>query len=270
MERVLIPVDFTDSALNGAAYAVDLFRMADSAFTLTNAFLDAAIADPLMLSATPGLLETTRRQMKEFEGRLRAIAQVPMGSLSTDVRPGTLSLALSEQLAHPGYSFVVMGSRRRHTALFGSQVADAVMNVRAPLIVVPDGYRFDGLRHILLASDQGPMAPAAFNPLLRVAWSHGAHITILRVEERTAAGVALNPDPVYQAVFGGVAHGFHAVGDPDVTQAIEKQADRRRVDMVAVLHRRKGLIGELFDRSISKQLALHTQVPLLVLPLPHG
>jgi nucleotide-binding universal stress UspA family protein len=70
---------------------------------------------------------------------------------------------------------------------------------------------------------------------------------------------------VYDELLADVPYTVMELGDDDVAQALSDTAERQHMDLVAVLHRHRSLLDGLFHASVTKQLALHSSIPLLVL-----
>jgi hypothetical protein len=51
----------------------------------------------------------------------------------------------------------------------------------------------------------------------------------------------------------------------EVTDAIEKQIEENHVDMLVMAKHSRSFFDRLFHRSLSKKMAYHTKIPLLVL-----
>ncbi len=59
--------------------------------------------------------------------------------------------------------------------------------------------------------------------------------------------------------------GYTSTAGDDVALALSNVTERDNMDLVVVLHRHMGILEGLFHGSITKHLAMHTRIPLLVL-----
>lgn len=90
---------------------------------------------------------------------------------------------------------------------------------------------------------------------------------IVRVTDPERAGEEVG-DSAYDALLGAVPHSHHFISGENVNTALHDLADQSEADMVVVLHRKRGLFEQLFHRSTSTKLAMHTHIPMLVLQEP--
>lgn len=60
---------------------------------------------------------------------------------------------------------------------------------------------------------------------------------------------------------------IHYINHPDTIEAINIFAKEHRVNIIITLHEQQTGLVHLFHKSASKKLALHSQIPLLVIPV---
>jgi len=65
--------------------------------------------------------------------------------------------------------------------------------------------------------------------------------------------------------FEGIDHQFLPSTDHHLENGILNFVEERSCDVLVMIHHHYGVIEQLFHKSAAKQLALHTNVPLLVL-----
>jgi len=66
-------------------------------------------------------------------------------------------------------------------------------------------------------------------------------------------------------LFVGIEHSFKFIEDNDVEKGILKFVNDNNIDLLAVISRKRGFFERLFHKSISKKLAMHANVPILIL-----
>lgn len=267
MKRILIPTDFSPGSLNACAYALDLFGSTGATYTLVHSYMDPLPGYANLVEMSSVLYVSSVEGLAEFSKRFRTLKGGADALLDTQVVYGPLSTSLMPVCKQRDIDMIVMGTQGATTGseLFGSNAGDLAKMSTVPVLIVPNGARFKGLRNILFADDHVRVEPFAMRPLVKLAEQHAARITIAHVLRNEAE----EPDPKviadYEEAFAQVAHVFTDAQGPDVALALSEVAERDRSDMVAVLHRHAGLLESLFHGSVAKQLAMHTHVPLLVL-----
>lgn len=266
MHHILLPTDFSENAMHAARYAARLLGVEGTTFTLLHTYLDA---DPTVTSWA-GMAEELYRAamegMKEWEERIRGMEEFRGAAIQAEVLYGPLPAMLADLGEERGADLVVMGTLGHTGAgILGSNAVAVVKQGRLPVVVVPGKARTGPVGRILFADDQRGLAQADMGMLLHLARRHRSEVLlahVLRNKEEV-------PDPEVIAAFdtllNGIPHRFIAEEGKDVAAVIDLLADKEGADMTAVLHRHSGFLEGLFRVSTAKRLALHTDLPLLVL-----
>lgn len=55
------------------------------------------------------------------------------------------------------------------------------------------------------------------------------------------------------------------VQNENVINGIDDYVSKHKTDIIAMATHRRSLLGKIFDRSLTKQMAYHTRIPLLAL-----
>ncbi|MBK9597535.1 MAG: universal stress protein [Flavobacteriales bacterium] len=67
------------------------------------------------------------------------------------------------------------------------------------------------------------------------------------------------------AALKGIKHRYITVHGASVVDTVNDMASGGRIQLVAMIHRKRGFLDGLFHSSTAKRMALHTKLPLLVL-----
>lgn len=269
MAHVLIPTDLSPNALNAAVYAVHLFGDEDSTFTLVNTYILPltmvdAVPPPIAnvaLASTEGLdtaaadlqaalpdHEPTISRVSEYGEVADVLAQLEDGSPAPDV------IVMGTQ-----------GSSGLERILMGSNTAAVIKRLRTPVLAIPQQAKYTVPRRIVLADDGGRVDKATLKILVDIARWSKAEVMIVHVipEDRTSEDDLSGSG--YDLLLGAIPHTYHSVSGDNVMVALHDLADQSDADMVVVLHRHRGIFEQLFHRSVSTRLAMHTHIPMLVL-----
>ncbi|MBZ0204959.1 MAG: universal stress protein [Flavobacteriales bacterium] len=266
MVNILLPTDFSDNSFHAGAYAARLFGTKDVSYTLVHTYLDADPSITPWAGMGPELYKAAAEGMRDWEERLRVSGLFGKEPLATEVIYGPLQSMLNDLGKERKADLVVMGTQGRSGAgLLGSNAAAMVKHSNFPVLVVPNKTEVRSVSRILFADDQKGVEVAGTRMLLHIALSAGAEIILAHVL-RHKDDV---PDPeiiaMYEELLQAVPHRFMATEGEDVAGAIDYLAEQEGADMIAVLHRHTGFFEGLFKTSTAKRLALHTNVPLLVM-----
>lgn len=267
MARILIPTDFSDDSMHAATYAVDLFGRKGNQYTLLHTFVDAAVDPYLSVSFTNELMQAAEDGLRLFTDRF--VRSTGAEGVEQRVLYGNLAPAVSDMFRDDHSDLVVMGKRGRSRAIsFGSSVVDVIKHARASVLVVPERASKVELKHILLADDHEEIFPSDLALLRRIALMKKAEVLVAHMEMELVEGQDHWSNALYEIALEGVPHSFTTAHGREPVHGLEHMAHQRRMDMIVILHRHLGLLEGLFHHSTAKELALGTDLPLLV--LQHG
>ena len=263
MLRILLPTDFSSNAMHAANYALQLFGKSEATYILMHAQHDPAYVDEMGYSMVPELLEAAEDRLVV---RAEHFAKTTGAIVESHLLFGILDVVVEEFVSEQGADVVVMGKRgRTGSALFGSNTADVIRSSSVPVVAVPDKASLDPLHRILLAADQNEVAPANFALLRTIALRHQAEVLVTHVEMDVPAGAAHWSEGLYELALQDVPLTFLEGFGHDIADGLERTANESKAGMIAILHRHLGSFDRLFHRSLAKEMALGTELPLLVL-----
>lgn len=264
MTRILLPTDFSETAEKAAHFAMDLYGTHDVHYTLVNCYAIQAYPDPLLPNLTMLAAEDSRTGLEEVEGRLLKHADnVQLGKVSTF---GSLPETINEIEATDGADLVVMGTQGKDSnPLFGRIASTVVKRAHLPVITVPSHWEPEPIKRILLPMDSEPFDAATFLPLIDLVKRCGAEVLVAHVRTNAVSfSRGLDHAAIGEAL-KEVKHRYITVHGTDVVDTVNELIAGSRFQLVAMVHRKRGFLDGLFHISTAKQMALHTQLPLLVL-----
>ena len=68
-----------------------------------------------------------------------------------------------------------------------------------------------------------------------------------------------------QEMLAGLKPNYHFITNKDIDEGIIDFAEKNHIDLLIVLPKRHGLLDKLVHRSHTKQLVLHSHVPVMAL-----
>lgn len=280
MKSILVPVDFSEPSSEALRVAIDLAGRYQAVIKLmhvqgvpmTDPYAEVATAEVDAL-LEEHLHERLQRVIKTMgEGNAELAAAIKAIEFRTVVRTGFAAGEISRLAQEEEADWIVMGTRGAggiSGALFGSVTAAVVGRADRPIVAVPHGVKAAPFRHIACALD----TPLAEGELLRdlddLAGRCGADLTFLHVvEEQNVAtsGVIAGSLSAYKSMHGrGEAKGEVITGH-DVEEALAAYCEENEVDLLVMIRERHPFLQKLIHRSMTRRLAMHTQVPLLIFP----
>ncbi len=267
--KILIPIDFSDCALNALRYALHLWEKMKGEIILYHAFHipiggDATFfVDAEMVKQRE---QSLQKRMLEIGDKITKLKSLPHQYLTSMAMP---TEGILKTIREHNIDLIVMGTKgANHLSdeWLGSTTYNVVRKASCPVIAVPEFMKGFYLKEIALASDLHPLDnPSAFSFLRNLAKQFDARIHILHIHphpehisiEQGEEAVVLDK------IFHSIPHTYHFPDGTDVEEELQRFIQAHSIDMLAMIPRKHNLLERLLIRRITKKMTLHTEIPLL-------
>jgi nucleotide-binding universal stress UspA family protein len=273
MNSILVPTDFSDTAMNAGCYAVSLAcDLGIQKIILYNAYQAPMSADPSMpavqLFDIDVLKKTSEDGLDKFRSDLQASCNRPM-LFETKSEFQLLTGGVEELCKHEEIDAIVMGvtgGSKVEEVLIGSNTVSVAKHVTVPVFIIPMHAAYKRLNQVLLACDfkkvVNTMPVQSIRNVLDVT---KAKLHILNVSEKQT-----KPDEAFESLlldtlFQGYDPEYHFIHDTHFTEAINHFADSNEIDLIITIPKKHGLFEGLFRKSHTKSLVFHSHLPLMVI-----
>ncbi|MGC4034594.1 MAG: universal stress protein [Chitinophagaceae bacterium] len=257
MKTVIIPVDFSETSLNAARYAADMFTgKAGTTVILYHMF------EKDKESVTAGqYLESLKAELLE------------KGVASVDIvkEEGSHLIDCLGRLAYQkAATLILMGITEkeewRQLIMTSNTVKMAEQNI-CPVMIIPPQAKYSGINNIALTSDFKDVDATTpvlaiktvleiFNANLHIVNVDNEHYVSLTEEYLTERAKMLK-------LFAEFKPEFYFIGMNDFFEAIEQFAKDRNIDIIVIIPKNHTFMNSVFSARHTKKLAYHTSVPLL-------
>lgn len=263
MKTIIAPVDFSVTSANAIAFAAELAKRSAADLLVVHVLPKGANED----AATDKLKTLESGLKKSYGSELKCETAVVRGNLVAAVR---------EMIAARQPDLLVMGTKGAtglKRILIGSNTVNVIAKTKFPVLIIPEAARFEnfnrkGKSKIVLATDLDllknehsldilkEIALMLVEPKVRVlsVRPKSANLTMLKRMVRDQLVSFFNPEIESEriTVFSG-----------NVMDGIDFYLGKNKdAGLVAMIARDSGF---LIQRHFTRQMASHTQLPLLVL-----
>lgn len=271
MKKILVPTDRSENAKHALSYGLQLFKGQEVEFILFQSFeIPTYTADMPMPVDVIGAEELQHVLEKDVD-ELRKKHQGSGFVFTAKVEIGSLSFNVDELASELNIDLVLMGTKGASglaAAIIGTNTVDVIQAATCPVLAVPEQAAIVQPKNILFATDnKGLSDPEIIAPLKEIAEHFNAHVHLMNVLDEgkmttvDEAVASLKLDHLLRKV----QHTFHFENSDDKAQAIEDYLNTHNIDLLAVIPRKNNFFDAIFHRSVTRKLALHTQVPLLAM-----
>ncbi len=257
MQTVIVPVDFSETSLNAARYAIQLLTGHYGVnMILHHVYEKAAQADEATAK-----LESLKEELRQS------------GIVKTEVlaEQGSDFIGELEKLArHRSADLVIMGITGRSPigqSLMGSNTLKMLEKKVCPVLIIPAESQYRDVKNVLLTSEfKNVVSNTPSVPIKKVLKTFRPQLHILNVD--SSHYVALTE--AYQdeksklrEMFEAFNPEFYFMGLHDVSEAISQFAEDKKIDFIIVVHREQSLFSRLFVKSHTKKLVYQSTIPVL-------
>ncbi|MGJ7033373.1 universal stress protein [Niabella hirudinis] len=284
MKKILVLTDFSENAAHAVHYALRLapFWQIEE-LALLHVYEPPVLlrSDPpgsIGIEGTTGLMDYTLmteqaavlkesglEKMSALEAQLAA--RYPMVTITTLVMEGFLGDAANELSEKEGYDLVVMGITGKsglEKILIGSNAIKAIESLHQPLLIVPPKPANTVPDKIALASDLELLSASTIGHLEQL-------MTNLPVKELQMVTINKNPaDAANQEKVSALKAQLHRMNPvvhfveaSHIEAGLESFVTGHHISLLAFVHHERSFLGQLFHKSISKQIAWNTTIPVL-------
>ncbi len=268
MKKILVATDFSQTAANAVNYAVDMALSMNAELLLLH-----VVQTPIGFSDLPLVMgledmmrssETDIRHLKE-ELLLRTAGKI---IIETEVGMGGFFEELKTVCERVKPYAVVMGSQGKTEAehiLFGSHAVYTVKHLKWPVITVPPNAAFTAVKKIGLASDlTAVIETTPFEEIKTLVQDFNAELHILNTGKKEV----FDADIVFesglmQEMTMSLKPTFHFIDNENTDEGIMDFAEKNQIDLLIVMPHRHNLLAGIFHKSHTKQLVLHSHVPVM-------
>ncbi|HRE42038.1 MAG TPA: universal stress protein [Ignavibacteria bacterium] len=274
--KILIPTDFSKQADKAIDFAVNISRKSKN----TELFLLHTY-----IPIQTGFL--SRDIQKKDEAITRERLEVKLNfitdnlkkkykgiKLTTNLVSGANPEAITDFANKKRIDLIVMGTKGASgvkEVLIGSVASNVIKSTTKPVIIIPENYHYNGVKKLSFATDYRDEDMNALKQLKNISDAIAASVELVHYSEPELEEALEN----YKINFYGQKikskHKFRnitfkRITGEDFNDTLTKYEKQNKIDMIAmVTYRRKGFLNLIFDKSLTKKIACHTKIPLLVL-----
>jgi nucleotide-binding universal stress UspA family protein len=270
LNRILFPTDFSEMAKGAYKVALELAQKFGAKVEVLNVFRgDFGVPVPEVMAYE--MLEARREEASNRMSKFIALADewdlsVEQTSLVEMGLP--MDVIVDHAKRHEdGIDLIVMGTKGEHNlaeVVFGSVTTNVIRNASCPVLAIPEGTKSGDIRSIAYATDFESDGAEALQDAADIAALFGAQLHCVRVttdgSSHTEAMAAYND--VIDELDLNVK--LAEIGSDTIAHGLDNYVQEQGIDLVLMLRPQRKLFDRIFHRSVTKQVALKTSVPVMV------
>lgn len=276
MNTILVPVDFSATSLNAARYAVRMSRQLKAQklilfHTYGGSYQILDQGAEVVYETTKVLLENMKEDLNALQHELNQIAPANL-EIDNIVSDGFLMEEVLDLIPRENIGLIVMGITGKNTIeqkLIGSNTYRLASESPVPVLIVPSKADFTSVRNVALSLKfkAGMMEETPYQDIKEILKELGARLTVLNVaddDHRTLAREVQSGVTASHLMFDDIESHIVYLGNENVVPSITHYVSDNDIQLLIAVTHKMGFLQSLFKGSVTKQLAFHTDVPLMV------
>jgi nucleotide-binding universal stress UspA family protein len=274
MKTILVPTDFSDTAMNAAAYALPLAKqLGMDRIVLYNAYQAPVSVDPMVPTVQLLDMDLMKKSSEEGLADFKAkLQQQPDGDVPIDTfsEYNVLTGGINDLSKAVQAGLIVMGITGGGAVtetLIGSNAVSVSLHSHIPVVIVPPNASFKKINKVLLACDfKQVLATTPIQPLKALLDGTAAKLHVLHVNTPNEKAIDLSfENMVLDGLLKTYQPEYHFVNNDSFTDGINHFADNNQIDLIITMPKKHGFFESLFKKSHTKKLAFHSHLPLMVM-----
>lgn len=278
MKKILIPTDLSPNAGNAIKYALNFCKNFPAELIFlhaTHPMLD--LPDTSLEFYDPIVFQDEKEQLKYISSNLKQLFEAEKIDLdklkySIELRIGFAADEIVSVAKEFNCDLIIMGTQGA-TGLgklfLGSITYSVIKKTEIPVLAIPSDYVFKSIDKIVFATDyEGISNKKTLTPLFDVANTFDAKVLMFHaIEAKEPIAAYIEELQVWKTEknFHHVKHTNSIATCEDVTQGIMEFADENDASIIAMIPHSYNFFTNLIHKSKTKEIALESKVPLLVL-----
>lgn len=274
MKTIIVATDFSPVAENAVEYAAAAAQQTGARLVLFHLHTVSIHAVNARVSPR-ALQEMLDRNKERFEARGEALRRAYHIDVVVDWYIGDFYESIQASIARFDATLLVMGmaAKSLEQDLLGNTTTSAIHRLRTPILAVPQGAKFKGVKQVLFACDMLQGAQRAVLAQVRtVAAGFGADVTIFHVNKtiskiKSGETVLASHGQAFDEVFDGLSYYYKEVQSNAVLDEINREIQAIAADILVMVPLRYGFWSSLVHKSKTRIMASQSEIPLLSIPL---
>ncbi|WP_224997786.1 universal stress protein [Cesiribacter sp. SM1] len=274
MKTLIVATDFSPEAEGALEYACAAAQALQAKVVIFNSFsLPASTTNTLLPAGSiQKLIDHNNELLRERAGSLSKSYGIEVACVCSLMREVGEELDKLFESHHADLIVMGMASSSLAQDLFGNTTTSAIMKLRFPVLAIPPGASYKGIKRILFACDvlRG-VQKNILEKIKSLASSLGADVEVFHVQDKVSklqeqANIQYGIQRIDEQL-EGVRHHYKHVASAAVVKEIEKEIKQMNADLLIMVPHKYGFWESLIHRSKTCLMASHSEVPLLSIPL---
>jgi nucleotide-binding universal stress UspA family protein len=279
MKKILVPTDFSTCANNAINFAVQSAKILPVEIIIMHAFEKKGDLYTDYMGVNKEFNQSLLNEIGEKLNLLKAsIAETEGVLVNTQISIDSLQKSILQVTADKNIDLVVMGTLGASglkEKVWGSNTADMLGKCPVPVLVIPFYYEWQKPRKFLLATNHFEKQPFNTDFVFELADLYMAKVdaVVFTDEEKDDAATVLQHTfriPQYESTlkkqYQEETLAVNQLFGKDFEKSLQEYINQNEIDILTMIAYKHTFMERVFHPAMTKRMAYHTAIPLLVIP----
>jgi nucleotide-binding universal stress UspA family protein len=270
IKRILIPTDYSANAKRSAQIGIQFAKGINAEVFLFHGFGLQAIGVAESIAVVDQIKHDEGKRLDRYVNELKTeYGEVKIHGI---LEFGSAVDCIQKIVEDKKIDLIIMGTKGETDAvnsMLGSVASHVVNNVKCAVLIIPKGHRAYNINEVLFATDFHFTNNVAtyLAPFLSMVEEYQPYVHVVQFnsERLTGTHVKSVEELKLKGLLSNAKHSFHYVEAEDTEVALFEFAEKHHCDLIVMVTHHYTLWERIFHRSLTKKIALHSEIPLLVL-----
>lgn len=267
MENIIVPIDFSQNSQHTYLFAQQLATQLGAQLKLIHIAQIYVNENILESSSINFIEEQLQTRLSDFAIQHQFYKEGDLSIIETEVRQGPGAEGIINYSKQEQVDMIIMGTKGSSNLarkLFGSVSIQVAKEAFCPVLLVPPNARFRGFDSILFASPE--KAPDAVMELAikQVSNQFDAFPHVVHVEQAKDASFLIMHLEI-DMLDNNKSYRMVDIASESVAEGMNEYIEHNDIDISVIITRHRSFIEDLFHKSMTKEMIMNTEIPLLIL-----
>lgn len=264
MKTIICPVDFSDISENAASYALRLARQLNGEVVLAHAQHVPVVDTNAAVTGLKDIMEERQlevsKQLDELAGRLKSSVG---GNVRTWQSFGLVVDMINEIKKETEVYMVVMGTKGATNQIdrwVGTTSSDVMARCDLPLMIIPYGCSYEGWKKVGYATDFSQESDNTLLDFQEFVKPFGSEMYIVHV-----SGKKVDAEEMMAVIRHFEDARVETIDGDDIAVELNDYVWAKDLQLLALKRHKRSFFEKLFHKSVSRELAISSDMPILIL-----
>lgn len=274
MKRILFPTDFSEAANVAFSYALNFANTFNAELIILHVYDLPIVETPPMPESTNEIFDIVElnnfESFKEELPKLREIAEsrnLGHVGMKNILLYGDLIYTINKVGKDENADLIVMGTKGAtglKETFIGSTTASVMSNASIPVLGIPEQAEYKAIKNITFTTQFRDKDNDAFVKAIEIAKFFNARIHCLYIKNPDDPNDIDDRIAEWKLTYEDEPVDFFTVSGNHIEQTLLDFIENQKSDLLIMRSHKRGFFEGLFHTSLTKKMAYHSKVPILV------